>query len=216
MPHLQRDAFCRIYLEEHAPLVLKHCPRLRRYVINLVERTPDESDFDAVAEFWLDDVQDFFDRRRFYASEQARTAVSEHAFGIVRAAIGYHVRETIQRGYERSWPDGERSPGVKMIAPLRRLDGVTREDFKQRWVQTHAPLALEHVPGIWRYVTNVVVSPLASAAPDFDGIVEVHRRRIEDLKMRPTPAGQAIVDEDTDSLIVRPKRNQLAEYILKS
>jgi hypothetical protein len=216
MPHLARAEFCRIYLEEHAPLVLEHCPRLRRYAVNLVERTPDEADFDVVAEFWLDDVVDFDDRSRFYASAAGRQLVSDHAAGIVRAAIGYHVNETVQRDYVRDWPDGERSPGVKMIAPLQRVNGLTHEEFARRWVDTHAALALTHVPGIWRYVTNVVVRPLARSAPSVDGIVEVHRRHADDLKLRPSPDGQAILDADTDALIVRPQRNHLAEYVLKS
>lgn len=216
LPHLDRAQFCRIYLEEHVPLVVEHCPRLRRYVVNLVERTPTEADFDAVVEFQVDAVEDFADRSRFYATPEGRKLVSDHASGAVRAAIGYHVIETVQRDYERSWPDGERSPGVKMIAPLRRLDGLTQGQFAERWTGTHAKLALQHVPGIWRYVTNVVQRPLSRGAPPYDGIVEVHRQRVEDLKLRPTPEGQAIMDADTDSLIERPQRNQMAEYVIKS
>ena len=217
LPHLDHEAFCRAYLREHVPLALEHCRGLRRFVVDLIDGEPrGDGAFDGVAHFWVDELEDFTDRSRFYNSEASRAAVRDHAAGLVRAAVGYHVDETIQRDYERTWPDGEPSPGVKMIAPMIRVDGLTHEQFAERWLTRHAPTALEHVPGIWRYVTNVVLAPLSRGAPEIDGIVEVHRRSAADLKLRPTPESQKIIDADTDALIVRPARTRATEHVIKS
>jgi uncharacterized protein (TIGR02118 family) len=223
-PELSREEFHRQYLDEHVPLVLEHVPTLRRYVVDLVDKpagevsTPQEdiTAFDGAVELWFDSVDEFADKSRMYDGPEGFGAVKSHSVAMIRAVAGYRVAETVQRDYERDWPDGERSPGVKMIMPLRRAKGLTHEQFEGRWLNVHAPLALEHVPGIWRYVTNVVTEPLSPGAPEIDGIVEVHRRSAEDLKLRADPKSMEIIVADTNALLSPPSRNQVSEYIIKS
>ena len=220
LPELRREEFHQRYLAEHVPLVLEHCPSLRRYVVDLVdspfgEASRPETDitaFDAAVELWFDSMDDFADKSRMYDSPESYAAAKEQTASFVSAVAGYHVSETVQRDYDRDWPDGARSTGVKMIMPLRRADGLSKEQFADHWLRVHAPLALEHVPGIWRYVTNVVIEPVSPDAPEIDGIVEVHRRSEADLKL---PAGQIIID-DTKKLLLPPSRNKVSEYVMIS
>lgn len=49
-------------------------------------------------------------------------------------------------------------PMVKIVALVRRLPGLSREEFLRRWQQEHPPYVRE-LPGLRRYVQN----------PAFDG-----------------------------------------------
>lgn len=223
-PSLNHEEFVSRYMTEHVPRFVQHTTALRRYIVNIVDKPVPEKTlvqrdvtaFDIAAEMWFDTLDDFVDKGRMYDTPEGYSAVKTNAASLVATLAGYHVSETVQRDYERDWPDGERSPGVKMVMPLRRADGLTVEQFEHNWLQVHAPLALEHVPGIWRYVTNVVRGTVLPGSPDVDGIVEVHRRSEADLKLRMTPESQAIVTADTNALLQPPSRNQCSEYIIKS
>lgn len=222
-PGLERDEFLRRYLNGHAPLVLRHCPRMRRYVINLLDGPSEKTvDFgpgkgplavDAVLELQFDAMDDFADRSRRYDSPEGRSVVETSAHALVGASAGYRVAEHIQRDYERTWPDGERSPGMKVLSALHRAAGLSHEQFAERWVTTHAPLALRHVLGMSRYVTNVVLEPLTPGAPEVDGIVEVQyaeKRRFD------SPEGERALMEDTQALLQPPQRLRAGEYIIRS
>lgn len=100
--------------------------------------------------------------------------------GAARAA-GYLVTESVPRDFDRrSWPDGVRSPGVKLISVFEQPARLTRAEFIARWHGSHTPLSLEIHP-LWRYVRNVVARRLTDGAPDYAGIVEEHVRALEDL-----------------------------------
>ena len=100
--------------------------------------------------------------------------------GAPRSA-GYLVTESVPRDFDRrDWPDGVRSPGVKMISVFEQPARLTRAEFIARWHGSHTPLSLEVHP-LWRYVRNVVARPLSEGAPDYAGIVEEHVRELADL-----------------------------------
>lgn len=66
---------------------------------------------------------------------------------------------------------------IKMIALLKRRDGLSHDAFVAHWVETHAPLA-ERVPGIRRYVQSHILAErtredIAEIALDIDGIAEL-------------------------------------------
>jgi hypothetical protein len=94
---------------------------------------------------------------------------------------GYLVTESVPRDFDRrTWPNGVRSPGVKLISVFEQPARLTREEFIERWHGSHTPLSLEVHP-LWRYVRNVVARPLTPGAPSFAGIVEEHVRELADL-----------------------------------
>jgi len=210
-PSLTREEVARRYLEEHAPLVLQHCPRLRRFVANVVQK--DTEGFDVAVEVQADTIQDFIDSERMYDSPEGREAVEESAAKLESRRSVYLVEERVQRDYERAWPDGEASPGLKLVAPLSRVNGLTHEQFVEHWTNTHSELALKHVLGMGRYVTNVVVRALTPGAPEIDGIVEVHYTGKREFD---SPEGERIMIEDTQSLLQTPARHMAIEYILRS
>ena len=219
-PDLDRTEFGRRYLESHAPLTLQHCPKLRGYVVNIGDVGKEsEGAFDAITELWFDSLEDFTDRSRLYDSPEGASAVAEDGAALVRSAIGYRVVEGIQRDYDRSWSDGEPSPGVKMMAPLLRAEGLSHDGFADHWLNTHVPLALEHLPGMWRYVTNIVTAPLTPNAPEYDGVIGLHVRELADMDDRErfyaSPEGVKIMADDSSKLLARVTRTLTTEHVLR-
>jgi uncharacterized protein (TIGR02118 family) len=96
----------------------------------------------------------------------------------------YLVEEHVRIEYDRDWPDGTVSPGVRRMSFVRAAPGLTRAEMARHWGEVHWPIAQVHHPALWRYVQNVVVEPLTAAAPEVDGIAELHFRSISDLRER--------------------------------
>ena len=91
---------------------------------------------------------------------------------------GYLVVESLYEDYgttphapRRSWPDGQRSPGVLTVALIHRPAGLAYRQWIDRWHGTQSPLSAELQPRT-RYVRNEVVRALTADAPEIDGIVE--------------------------------------------
>ena len=112
---------------------------------------------------------DSYDRRRPF---------DEIVAGLGTASAGYLVVESLYEDYgttphapPRSWPDGERSPGVLTVALIHRPDGLAYDDWIDRWHGTQSPLSAELQP-CTRYVRNEVVRPLTGDAPHVDGTAE--------------------------------------------
>jgi hypothetical protein len=94
---------------------------------------------------------------------------------------GYLVTESVPRDYdERTWRDGERTPGVKLVTLFEKPERLSHEEFIERWHGSHTPLSLEIHP-MWCYVRNVVARRLTPDAPDWKGIVDEQFRTAEDL-----------------------------------
>jgi hypothetical protein len=126
------------------------------------------SEFHGLASFWLPCVDD----------APAYEPILRDA--AVRLA-GYLVTESVPRDFDaRTWPDGTRSPGKKLITVFEQPARLTRDEFIARWHGSHTPLSLEIHP-MWRYVRNVVARPLTPGAPGYAGIVEEHFRELADI-----------------------------------
>lgn len=80
----------------------------------------------------------------------------------------------------RDWADGEPSPGVSLVTAIRRKDGLTDEQFYERWHGSHAVMTLQVHP-VTRYVRNAVVRALTPDAPAFDGFVQDGFASMDDL-----------------------------------
>jgi len=94
---------------------------------------------------------------------------------------GYLVTESVPRDFDaRTWPNGVRSPGAKMVSVFEQPARLLREEFIARWHGSHTPLSLEIHP-LWRYVRNVVARPLTPSARNLAGIVEEHVRELADI-----------------------------------
>ena len=91
---------------------------------------------------------------------------------------GYLVDESVYTDYgdnrhsgPRSWPDGERSPGVLAVTLLTKPRRFTQREWLRRWHGRMSPIS-EKIQPRQRYVRNVIVRAITENAPAFDGLVE--------------------------------------------
>jgi hypothetical protein len=92
----------------------------------------------------------------------------------------YHVTEALPVAYDKSWEDGEATPGVCLLTLFKQKKGITYEKFIDRWHNSHTPLSLRLHP-LWNYSRNVVDEKLTKDSTIWDGIVEEHFRHRSDL-----------------------------------
>jgi hypothetical protein len=81
---------------------------------------------------------------------------------------------------DRTWADGERSPGVTLWTAFPKPERIDDETFYARWYGSHTPLSFEVHP-LWQYVRNAVARPLTSGAPAYRAIVEERFRTLEEI-----------------------------------
>ena len=116
-----------------------------------------------------------------------------------RLVGAYEVNEVVQREYDRTWPAGAASPGVKIVCFVRRRPDLSHAAYSEHWRERHGPLVLAHQPGFWHYVQNHVVNRLTDDTPDFDGIGELHFRSADAVEdgMFDSEEGMRLIWEDT-------------------
>jgi uncharacterized protein (TIGR02118 family) len=206
----ERGAFCPEFLE--AAREKAEAPGGGRFIVNLVDvpaeeaglRPGGEPSYDVVVEEWFDD--------------EAEGGTVLHYGPTAGATDVYEVTETAKKEYERDWPDGERSPGIKSFYIARRHKEMTQAQYAAYWSDRHAPLALRVHIGMWRYTQNVVVSARSEGAPHFDGFALLHFRTGEDLRERfyVDDAGRAAIAEDVAKFTSGGRALHTSEYILRS
>jgi hypothetical protein len=142
---------------------------------------------------------------------------------------GYLVTESVPLAYEqRTWRDGERSPGVKQITMFDKRADIDDAQFFARWHGSHTPLTFEVHP-VCLYVRHAVARPVTDGAPRWRGIVEEGLREVEDLTdpMRYFSAGgspdtlehnvKRVMDDVSTFLDLETVESYpTAEYILRS
>ena len=91
---------------------------------------------------------------------------------------GYLVTESLYTDYgqnefapERSWADGERSPGVTVVTLLERPQRLPVDEWIAHWYGVQSPVSAAMQPRT-RYVRNAVTRALTDHAPPYAGIVE--------------------------------------------
>ena len=77
---------------------------------------------------------------------------------------------------------GTTSPGLTAIFPMVHHPDLTHAQGDSHWRDTHAPLALQHHPGMWDYTQLSVVATLNG--PSYDGFALVSFASQEDLRER--------------------------------
>ncbi len=128
--------------------------------------TPEgETPLHGLVSVWLDSVE----QRRPY---------EEVLGGVARRLAGYSVVESLYRDYggnrwsePRTWPDGERSPGVLTVALIQQHPELSYEEWITRWHTRISPIT-EQIQPRCRYVRNAVFRPLTEGAPPVAAIVE--------------------------------------------
>jgi hypothetical protein len=122
----------------------------------------------ATVGFWLGSLDD-------------RGPYEEILSGAADRIAGYLVTESVPLAYaRRTWPDGERSPGVKQITMFDKRADIDDTQFFARWHGSHTPLTFEVHP-VCLYVRHAVARAITEGAPPWRGIVEEGLRDVEDL-----------------------------------
>jgi uncharacterized protein (TIGR02118 family) len=127
------------------------------------------------------------------------TGRPEHVAGIamLRQDAPLPADAEVYRVEERpQWDRGGQT--ILRIAFVRRVAGLTREEFANHWTNVHARLARKHHPVLVRYVQNIVIEPATPGAPEVDGIAELGFRSVRDVheRMYDSPAGAEIIRRD--------------------
>lgn len=99
----------------------------------------------------------------------------------VNFVASYQVNNSLPLDYEKTWPDGDVSPGVVSMSFFQRKSGLDTKAFKDYWFCSHTPFALEVHP-LWRYERNPVVMAISNNAPGYDGIVPLHMQTDTELE----------------------------------
>lgn len=92
----------------------------------------------------------------------------------------YRVTEALPVAYEKTWKDGDPTPGACLLTLFSRKKSIDYPTFIHRWHNGHTPLSLRIHP-LWNYVRNVVNEGMFEDSPWFDGIVEEQVRNAADL-----------------------------------
>ena len=124
-----------------------------------VGQNPDGSLLAASVSLWLDS----YDNRGPHEDAIARAGAQ---------AFGWIVAESVARAYgeHRTWPDGERSPGLSITTFFDKKAGVDDDTFYRIWHGEHTPLSFVIHP-FWLYVRNQALRPITPGAPSVRGIV---------------------------------------------
>lgn len=93
---------------------------------------------------------------------------------------GYMVEEVLPVAYDKSWADGEATPGECLLTLFHSKPGLERDTFLKRWFEGHTPLSLRLHP-LWNYNRNMVTGTLTEDTHYYDGIVEEQVRKKSDL-----------------------------------
>jgi hypothetical protein len=92
----------------------------------------------------------------------------------------YRVTEAMPVAYQKSWKDGDPTPGACLLTLFSKNKSIDYKTFIHRWHNGHTPLSLRIHP-LWNYVRNVVTESLFENYGWFDGIVEEQVREAPDL-----------------------------------
>jgi hypothetical protein len=92
----------------------------------------------------------------------------------------FTAEEALPVSYEKTWPDGNPTPGACLLTLFKRKPGIDYDTFINRWHNSHTPLSLKIHP-LWHYNRNVVVQKISDHPDWFDGIVEEHTRTRQEL-----------------------------------
>ena len=84
---------------------------------------------------------------------------------------------------------------LKLLMLARKRPDLTEDEFTTYWLQVHGPLVAK-VPGVRRYVANVVTRDAAMSTADCDGIAEVWFDNMAALQdAAESAAGKACLDD---------------------
>ena len=114
---------------------------------------------------------------------------------------------------------GKRTPGISMFFACWRNPDWSHEQFSAHWRDIHAPLAVEHHPGMEDYTQCELARAITPDARDYDGVAILQFDSIEDYQTRmfANAEGERIIGEDVARFgdMARLDRVRMHEYVLR-
>ena len=162
--------FQRYWRNVHAPLIAR-APNLRRYiqchaVAELYDKYPQA--YDGIAEAWFDSLAAY---QAAIASLEWQAAVVDapNFIGSSRRLMATEVPIIDDFANAR-----DRTGMVKYAGFLTRRDHLTVDAFQKHWREIHAPLVVNELKGMVRYVQSHAIPETydTSLAPAYDGVPE--------------------------------------------
>jgi len=92
----------------------------------------------------------------------------------------FTVEEALPVSYEKTWADGQPTPGICLLTLFHRKPRIDYDTFLHRWHNSHTPLSLKLHP-LWNYNRNVVLQKISEHTDWYDGIVEEQTRTRSEL-----------------------------------
>jgi uncharacterized protein (TIGR02118 family) len=113
-PDITHADYATRLLEGHVPLALRHHPTMRRYVVNIVERSlGDAPSLDSVGELWFDSLADY--EERLYDSPDGRRIIAADVARFMGGADAFVVDDEPRERPAACRRLGERSAGTKLV-----------------------------------------------------------------------------------------------------
>jgi EthD domain-containing protein len=232
-PGADRAAFREHYLRRHAPMVLRNCPRLMRYVVNLVDikasirhrmemaprlnREVDPPPFEVVTEMWFGSFDDYKDPQRLYASPAAAREIDDDLRAMGATVYDYLIAQTVQWDRTPRPAAGERTPGVKAIILTRRKAELPNKEVEALW-RKHRIVAEKYHCYATSYIQDGVIAPLTTNAPVAHGLAELYFPTKEDLEERfygGTIEGETAVAADAGPFVADAIGLYSSEYVMQ-
>ena len=171
----------------------------------------------------------------WFDNYQGRGVVDEAVELLGLTTDSYLVVESLVDDYgttphagARTWPDGERSPGLLTVAVIHRPESLGEAAWIHNWHEVQSPVSGQLQPRT-RYVRNQVVRALSPEAPDIGGIVEEgwpSARHVADPMLFFDAGGDpAVMNANIETMmgnviacldLDRLRSTTMSEYLLKS
>jgi uncharacterized protein (TIGR02118 family) len=92
---------------------------------------------------------------------------------------------------------------VKAVMLFKRRPDLTREQFKEYWLNHHSKLEKENVEKNWvrKIVASFAIEVEGMGEPPFDGMVELYFDSVEDLKRDVLGAQRAVMHADEENFM---------------
>jgi hypothetical protein len=232
-PGRDRAAFRDRFLQHHAEDVLRHCPRIRRFVANLVDvkakvvfrgnarpphRELDPPPFEVLTEMWFDSFDDFKDPVRLYDTPAGRELIQDELAEMGAKCYHYLVSPVVQWDRVAPAPLGQRTPGVKGMFISRRIENMDIKAAEKAW-REHRIAAVKYHCYATRYVQNGVIAALTPDAPVWHGCAELFYPTLEDLEQRfvgGTIEGVVEIAKDAARFVADSYPLFTSEYVLRA
>jgi len=212
-PDIDHRRYEELLLRGHVPLAIRHHPTMRRYVVNIVDRSHrDAPELDSIGELWFDALDDF--HHRLYDSPEGADIIARDVAGFMGGADAYATTEHVQRRPPAAPRRGDATPAVKFVAAIRRSPALDHGQFVRHWLDRHVPLVLTD-PLVIGYVNSVVDGALRGDPPAFDGFAELYFASPEDLATHVAMAGEryAAIRDDLSRFLGGAAAWQVTEYV---